>query len=95
MDAPSSVTEVKTGATSSREKVDLPEERIAPDRFDERYVTTKKEIYAYYWCVHSTLDIGLERRDLVASQLLTPRIFAAVTSAITASHCSVCLYPSS
>ena len=24
---------------------------IAPDKFDERYRTTKKEIYAYYRCV--------------------------------------------
>lgn len=35
----------------SERKLDVSEERIAPDNFDERYRTTKKEIYAYYWCV--------------------------------------------
>ena len=37
--------------TSSVKKLDLAEKRIPPDNFDERYQTTKKEIYAYYWCV--------------------------------------------
>jgi MFS-type transporter involved in bile tolerance (Atg22 family) len=40
-------TEVKSGAIFE-EKLNTSEERIAPDQFDERYVTEKKEIYAYY-----------------------------------------------
>lgn len=50
MDEPTSDIEVKSGVVSEG-KLDKSEKRIAPDQFDERYLTTKKEIHAYYWCV--------------------------------------------
>lgn len=50
MDAPASDIDVKSGV-NSEEKLDESEKRVAPDVFDDRYRTTKKEIYAYYWCV--------------------------------------------
>ena len=50
MDTTASDIMEKSGMDSER-KLDKMEERIAPDTFDERYRTTKKEIYAYYWCV--------------------------------------------
>ena len=50
MDAPASDIDVRSGV-NSEEKFDESEKRVAPDLFDERYCTTKKEIYAYYWCV--------------------------------------------
>ena len=50
MDATASENEEKSGMGSEK-KLDILEGRIAPDNFDERYRTTKTEIYAYYWCV--------------------------------------------
>lgn len=37
--------------------VGVPEEDVpvAPDQFDERFETTKKEIWAYYWYVCAVL----------------------------------------
>jgi hypothetical protein len=35
-------------ADPTQDKIDQP---IAPDKFDERYRTTKMEIWAYYACV--------------------------------------------
>ncbi|KAI0875795.1 putative autophagy protein [Hypoxylon argillaceum] len=50
MDAlPSGIEEVKSGVILETQP-DTLEERVVPDKFDERYRTTKKEIYAYYCC---------------------------------------------
>ena len=49
-DARAPAFEEKLGALSE-EGLSESEQPIAPDQFDERYVTTKAEIYAYYWCV--------------------------------------------
>ncbi|KAI4236966.1 MAG: hypothetical protein L6R40_006018 [Gallowayella cf. fulva] len=54
MDAPTSDIELKSGVIIE-DKLDKSEQRIAPDQFDERYLTTKKEIYTFYCYYIATL----------------------------------------
>lgn len=58
MDAPTSDIELKSGVIIE-DKLDKSEQRIAPDQFDERYLTTKKEIYTFYWYdIHGSRTLG-------------------------------------
>lgn len=35
-----------------------PEDPVAPDQFDEKYRTSRMEIWAYYTCVLSLIEAG-------------------------------------
>ncbi|RYP33060.1 hypothetical protein DL767_004910 [Monosporascus sp. MG133] len=48
MEGPSSDSEKKSYSVQN-ENLSVSGERMAPDHVDERYLTTKKEIYAFYW----------------------------------------------
>lgn len=90
MDAlPSGIEEVKSGVILETQPDKL-EERVVPDKFDERYRTTKKEIYAYYWCV--TTRRGFREEDDGESKLATLISIIAATLATMGSRCLVLLF---
>jgi hypothetical protein len=45
------------GESPQVEVLDKNEQPIAPDRFDEKYRTTRNEIWAYYACVRSLSEM--------------------------------------
>lgn len=51
MNKDTDLSAVEVGPTSQGQEDQKKSENIAPDQFDEKYRTTRMEIWAYYACV--------------------------------------------